>query len=106
MRSDGARPRWVRAMLSGTRSRGSATTGVWVSFAAAMAFALAGFFAPWIYLRLAFADAAEPDMAAGIGMALMPDLRLEGLVAASAMLLVAVASACARRWVDRHGRWH
>ena len=92
-------------MLFGMKRRGCATASLWASLASAAIFALVGLLGPWLYLRFILAGADNPDMAAALGMVLMPDLRLPGLVAAFAMLLVALAYWRARRWVDLQSRW-
>ncbi len=103
--SDIQRPLWIRVWLYGTRKRKAVVSSIWFSGIAALVFLAACYYGPWLYLRATMPETTNPAMYLGLGMALMPDFRMMGNLAAVTMLLVAFVYWRALKWMDKNGVW-
>ena len=103
--SDIQRPLWIRLWLYGATKRSSVVASIWWCIAAAPVFFATCYYGPWLYLRATMPEEGNPDMYMGLGMALMPDLRIMGVIAALVMLLVAFVYWRAMKWTDTHQAW-
>lgn len=90
-------PLWVRFWLLGARRRSTAILYSRASLVLAALFVIYGFVGNWAFLM---STLGGDPLAVAIGMALLPDLRLPGVLAGGTMCVVAFGYWKTLPWLD------